>query len=68
MSKHTIVTGLSAWGFHATCPCGWRTARPSWDREAVARAGNDHICNVLQGDVVVAGDDHKIRQRLRSVP
>jgi hypothetical protein len=54
MSRHPIVTGLSAWGFHATCPCGWRTTRPSWDREAVARAGNDHTCDVHQGDGVMS--------------
>jgi hypothetical protein len=52
MSKHLIVIGLGAHGFQATCACGWRTTYPSWDREAVVTAGNDH----------------KIRQRLRSVP
>ncbi len=52
MSRHTIIIGLSANGFQATCTCGWRTTYPSWDREAVADAGNEH----------------KIRQRLRGVP
>lgn len=52
MSGHMIIIGLGADGFRATCTCGWRTTRQSWDREAVATAGNDH----------------KIRQRLRSMP
>jgi hypothetical protein len=52
MRKHLIIIGLGGNGFQATCACGWRTTRPSWDRVLVASAR----------------DDFKIRQRLRSVP